>query len=170
MKLFQKAKQLLAPASGTLVALADLPDPAFAEGMLGEGIAIDPDDGNLGSLCRFCSPCKGEVAGVTDTAHAYNILTDDGLELLLHIGIDTVELKGKGFFPKVKAGDRIDAGDLLVEVDLSVLREGVYSTLTPLIVTNPDALTSLEPASMTASRRVECGKDAVLRYEIANEK
>lgn len=170
MKLFRKAKQLLAPASGTLVSLADLPDPAFAEGMLGEGIAIDPDDGNPDSPCRFCSPCIGEVVGITDTAHAYNLLTDDGLELLLHIGIDTVELKGRGFFPKVKAGDRVDVGDLLALVDLSVLREGGYSTLTPLIITNPDALASSEPASLTASRRVECGKDAVLRYEIAKEK
>lgn len=160
MKTTESLRVLVAPVSGRLVPLADLPDPAFAEGMLGEGIAIEPVEG-----C-FCSPCTGEVVGVTDTAHAYNLLTDDGVELLLHIGIDTVELKGRGFSPKVKAGDCVEAGDLLAEVDLAVLREGGYSTLTPLIVVNGEAVERLE----MAQGRVECGKDAVLRYEIAKQK
>lgn len=193
MRTTKSQRMLVAPVSGRLVPLADLPDPAFAEGMLGDGIAIDPeggnpvntgntgntcspcspcssgshgDTGNTGDTCRFCSPCKGEVVGVADTAHAYNLLTDDGLELLLHIGIDTVELKGRGFSSKVKAGDTVETGDLLAEVDLAVLREGGYSTLTPLIVVNGEAVECLEKAQ----GRVECGKDAVLHYEIAKQK
>ena len=155
MKTSQSLRNLIAPVNGNTVSLADLPDPAFAQGMLGEGVAIDPWDG------RFCSPCRGEILGITDTAHAYNILSDDGLELLLHIGIDTVELKGRGFTPKVKAGDRVETGDLLAEVDLAILREGGYSTLTPLVITNPEAVDSLEKAQ----GKVQCSKDWVLRYE-----
>lgn len=160
MRISQTSRELIAPVNGTTVSLEDLPDPAFAEGMLGDGIAIDPADG------RFCSPCKGEIVGVTDTAHAYNILTDDGLELLLHIGIDTVELKGRGFSPKVKSGDRVEVGDLLAEVDLTILCEGGYSTLTPLIITNLETVGFLEKAQ----GRVQCGTDPVLRYQITKEK
>lgn len=155
-----RAGELIAPADGVIVLLADLPDPAFAEGMLGEGIAIDPWDG------KFCSPCAGVIQGITDTAHAYNILTDDGLELLLHIGIDTVELKGRGFTPKVKAGDRVETGDLLVEADLAILREGGYSTLTPLIITNMEAVSSIKKEQGSVQR----GKDTVLKYETLKQK
>lgn len=165
MKSSQSVKQLFAPVNGVAVPLADLPDPAFAEGMLGDGVAIDPE-GGLGNSCRFCSPCKGEVVGVTDTAHAYNLLSDDGMELLLHIGIDTVELKGRGFSPKVKAGDRVEAGDLLAEVDLAVLRESGYSTLTPLIIVGGETVEIVKKAQ----GRVECGKDVLLYYQPGTSK
>ena len=159
MKSSQSSGYLLAPVSGVAVPLSDLPDPAFSEGMLGDGVAIDPEDG------RFCSPCKGKVVGITDTAHAYNLLSEDGLELLLHIGIDTVELKGRGFSPKVKTGDSVEAGDLLAEVDLAVLREGGYSTLTPLILVNGEAANIRDKAQ----GRVQCGIDALLRYELSKK-
>ncbi len=160
MRLSQSSLVLFSPVSGRLLPLADLPDPAFAEGMLGDGVAIEPAEG------RFYSPCSGKIVGVADTLHAYNILADDGLELLLHIGIDTVELQGKGFAPKVKEGDRVKAGDLLAEVDLALLRESGYSTLTPLIVTNPEAVDKLDKLQ----GQVEGGKDAVLQYQIRKEK
>lgn len=152
----KRAGELSAPADGVLVPLGDLPDPAFAQGMLGDGVAVEPANGS------FVSPCNGIVVGVSDTLHAYNLLSDDGLELLLHIGIDTVELKGKGFTPKVKEGDHVRIGDPLAEVDLTVLREGGYSLLTPLIVTNMETVRSLSAAQGT----VRCGKDWILRYEI----
>ena len=148
--------QLPSPADGKPVPLSTLPDPAFAEGMLGDGIAIAPAGG------RFCSPCNGIVVGVAETLHAYNLLSDDGLELLLHIGIDTVELGGEGFRAAVKEGDRVQVGDLLAEVDLELIRSRGYSTLTPLIVTNTEVLASLKGVQGT----VRCGKDPILRYEL----
>lgn len=156
MSIMKRKRELIAPADGMAVPLDTLPDPAFAQGMLGDGVALDPTDG------QFVSPCNGTVVGVADALHAYNLLTDDGLELLLHIGIDTVELKGEGFFPKVKEGDRVQTGDLLVRVDLALIRERGYSTLTPLIVTNPELLSSL--ARERGS--VRGGTDRILRYEM----
>ncbi|MBQ8288854.1 MAG: PTS glucose transporter subunit IIA [Clostridia bacterium] len=152
----KRTGQLTAPADGATVHLRELPDPAFAQGMLGDGVALDPTDGH------FVSPCDGIVVGVSDTLHAYNLLTDDGLELLLHIGIDTVELKGEGFSTKVKEGDRVKAGDPLAEVDLDLIRARGYSTLTPLIVTNMELLSSLS----CQQGSVRGGKDRILRYEI----
>lgn len=153
--IMKKKCELTAPVDGTIVNLADLPDPAFAEGMLGDGIAIEPASGH------FYSPCDGVVSGVTDTCHAYSITSSDGLELLLHIGIDTVELKGKGFSPKVKLGDRLHKGDLVAVVDLELLRESGYSRLTPLIITNMDQIAKLE----CGKGRVSGGRDGVIWYE-----
>lgn len=149
------AGELIAPVDGVIVNLEDLPDPVFAEGMLGDGIAIDPISSG------FRSPCDGAVSSIAESAHAYSITTTDGLELLLHIGIDTVELKGKGFSPKVKLGDRLRKGDLLAEVDLDLIRESGYSTLTPLIITNMEEITALE----RGKGRIVGGRDVVLRYE-----
>lgn len=151
----KKTGELTAPADGTIVNLEDLPDQAFAEGMLGDGIALDPTGAS------FFSPCDGVVSGVTDTAHAYSITTSDGLELLLHIGIDTVELKGEGFTPKVKLGDRLRRGDLIAVADLELIRARGYSTLTPLVITNMEEIETLEHGKGRVSGR----KDSVLRYE-----
>ncbi len=151
-----KEGALIAPADGRTVPLHTLPDPAFAEGMLGEGVAIAPARG------QFVSPCNGQVVGVSETGHAYNLESEDGLELLLHIGIDTVELKGQGFAPKVKAGDCLRAGDLLAEVDLAFVEGQGYSTLTPLLIVNADRITAILPAD----GQVQGGKDPVLHYQI----
>lgn len=151
---------LYAPANGRAIPLQEVPDPAFAEGMLGRGVAIEPCGG------RFVSPCNGTVVGVADTLHAYNLLTDDGLELLLHIGIDTVALGGEGFRAAVKEGDRIGIGDLLAEVDLELVALRGYSTVTPLLIVNPECLAELSP-SLGA---VTAGSDKLLRYRIANER
>lgn len=151
----QKTAELTAPVDGVIVKLESLPDSVFAERMLGDGIAIEPLRG------EFVSPCDGVVSGVTESAHAYNITSSEGLELLLHIGIDTVELKGEGFSPKVKLGDRLHRGDLLAVVDLDFVKSKGYSTLTPLIITNMDEVASLEKGK----EKVACGKDTVLRVE-----
>ena len=156
MKSSQSFGYLLAPVSGVAVPLSDLPDPAFAEGMLGDGVAIDPEDG------RFCSPCKGKVVGVTDTAHAYNLLSDDGLELLLHIGIDTVELKGEGFSPKVAVGDHVKAGDVLCEADIHFIREKGYDITSPAVVSNMDEVKKYK----FNTGFVTGGKIAVIEYTL----
>lgn len=149
---------LFAPADGEAIPLQEVPDPAFAEGMLGKGVALNPKGG------RFVSPCNGTVVGVADTLHAYNLLTDDGLELLLHIGIDTVALRGEGFRAAVKEGDRVGIGELLAEVDLELVRLRGYSTVTPLLITNPERLSEMSAAAGNLS----AGSDRIIQYRITN--
>ena len=137
-----KSKQstLLAPISGTSVSLAEVPDPVFSEKMLGDGAAIIPENGVV------VSPVDGTIADVTETLHAYCIESDDGLEILIHIGINTVELKGEGFQAFVKNGQKVNAGEKLAEVDLKLVQEKGYPIVTPVLITNPDSLKSMEPS------------------------
>src|ERR1700710_2926028 len=102
---------LLAPFTGPAVPLADVPDPVFAEGMFGDGIAIDPLDG------KMLAPCDGVITHLARTHHAVTLRTPQGADILVHIGIDTVGLAGKGFTPKVEQGATVRAGQLLIEFD-----------------------------------------------------
>lgn len=133
-----KKGKLLAACSGEAVALSSVPDEVFASGMLGGGVAIKPETG------MFFSPVDGTVENITDTLHAYTIRSEDGLDLLLHIGIDTVELRGVGFCACVKTGDRVRAGDIIARADLDLIKEKGYLTVTPVIISNSDELLSLE--------------------------
>ncbi|MBR2292698.1 MAG: PTS transporter subunit EIIC [Clostridia bacterium] len=121
---------LLSPLGGTLVPLDKVGDEAFAIGALGEGIAIEPETDTL------MSPCDGTVGVLFDTRHAVTVRTDTGLEILMHIGIDTVRLKGEGFSALVKPGQRVRAGDALIKFDLEKLKRSGYSATTPLTVTS----------------------------------
>lgn len=133
----EKLVSLFAPVSGRVIARERIPDEAFASGILGEGLGIIPSSG------EFRSPVKGTVIDVTPTLHAYSILSDDGAEILLHIGIDTVEMKGRGFEALVKAGDRVEVGSLLGNADLNLIRAEGYSTVTAVIIINTDILTQV---------------------------
>ncbi len=106
-----------APADGTLLPLSEVPDNVFAAGTLGKGVAVEPTDG------KFYAPFNGTV-GTGTGGHAVCLVSDGGVELLIHIGIDTVNLKGKHFAIKVKEGDKVKAGDLLAEVDVAAVRAG----------------------------------------------
>ena len=108
---------ILSPETGKAVPLDQVPDPVFSQKIIGDGIAVIPSDG------RVTSPVDGEVASVAETLHAYGFRTEDGLELLIHVGLETVALKGECFQVHVKAGQRIQAGDLVAEVDLAFLAE-----------------------------------------------
>ncbi len=121
---------LVAPMPGWTLPLAEVPDPVFSAAMLGDGLAIDPTGGAL------YAPCDGELLSVAPTKHALNLRADNGAELLLHVGIDTVGLKGRGFESHVAAGSRVRAGDLLLSFDLDAVARGAPSLVTPLIVTN----------------------------------
>src|SRR6187455_1584851 len=107
--------QLLSPLSGQVWPLERIPDPVFAQKMVGDGISIDPTDAVL------IAPCEGDVMSLHAAGHAVTLRTPEGAEILLHIGIDTVALKGEGFRPRVKVGDNVKAGAALIEFDLDFL-------------------------------------------------
>ena len=128
---------LYAPVSGTVIQQIDIPDEVFSSGMLGEGIGIIPSEG------RFVSPVKGTVIDITPTLHAYSILSDEGAEILIHIGIDTVELKGKGFKNLVNVGDKVNVGTPIANVDLNIIDKEGYPRTTAVIIINSGALSQL---------------------------
>lgn len=137
MGLFGTKIDLVAPMSGELIDITEVDDVTFAEKYLGDGVAIRPTDG------KVVSPVEGKVIQVFHTKHALGI-EFKGVELLIHIGMNTVELKGEGFEVFVEEGDKVKAGDLLVKVDLDVLKEHGYKTETPIVVTNMDDIKSLD--------------------------
>lgn len=121
-----------APVAGNIVALEDVPDEAFAAGVLGKGIAIEPSDG------RVVAPADCTVATLFPTGHAIGLITDGGAEILIHIGMDTVKLEGQYFTAHVKQGDHVKAGDTLIEFDVEKIKSAGYSIVTPVLVTNAD--------------------------------
>ncbi len=140
---FFKKKQdntffLGAPVKGKAVDLKEVNDPTFVTGMLGQGVAIIPSEG------KIYAPADGEIAMVFDTLHAVSMTADNGVEILVHVGLDTVELKGEGFEGHVKAGDKVKKGDLLLTVDLDVVKEAGYDTITPMLVCNTDDYAAVE--------------------------
>ena len=118
-----------APFSGKLVPLSEVPDETFASGVLGEGIAIEPSDG------LFCSPVDGTVETIAETKHAIGFAADNGLEILVHVGLETVSLNGEGFEILVKEGDKVKAGQPVAKADLALIRERGLKTITSIVVT-----------------------------------
>ena len=141
---------LYAHASGKAVELKDVPDEAFSTLALGNGIAIEPSEGKL------YAPANAVVENVYDTKHAVTLLTEDGTEILLHVGLDTVKLKGKYFNVHVKDGQRVKKGDLLISFDTAQIKKAGYSLVTPMIVCNTDAYKSI---SASASGTVKPGSE-----------
>lgn len=127
-KMSEKNITIVSPANGTAVTLEQVPDAVFADKILGDGMAVIPSDG------KFVSPIDGEVASVADSLHAIGFQTEDGLDVLIHIGLDTVKLNGEGFQVFVNVGDKVKKGDLVAEVDLEVLANNGLNPITPVIV------------------------------------
>jgi phosphocarrier protein FPr len=146
---------VVSPLSGQVWALERIPDPVFAQKMVGDGLSIDPSDAVL------LAGCGGKVISVHAASHAVTLLTPEGLELLMHVGIDTVALKGQGFKPRVKAGDEVKAGDALIEFDLDFLATHAKSLLTQIVVTNSERITAWE----RASGLVAAGKDVLFTVD-----
>lgn len=147
-----KAETIGAPATGTAVALTDVSDPVFASLAMGKGIAVEPTDG------KIVSPVDGTVTVVAETGHALGLLSDAGAEILIHIGIDTVELKGEPFTPFAKVGDHVKRGDVLMEADLGAIKEAGKKATTMLVITNTDAYASVD---QLATGEVKAGDAAV---------
>lgn len=131
------------PLSGTVVALSDVPDPAFAAEAMGKGIAVEPAEG------RIVAPFAGTVTVAFKKKHALAVVSDQGLEVLVHVGMDTVKLDGEHFTSYIQEGDRVSAGQLLLEFDIARIREAGYSTITPVIVTNTFDYSDIIPLQQT---------------------
>lgn len=131
--------QVEAPLDGTVVPLSDVPDPVFAGGTMGPGAAIEPTGDTV------YAPGAGAVVAAQPTGHAFGIVLDGGIELLIHVGIDTVNLKGEGFDVKVAQGDRVEAGTPLVTFDRAVIEKAGYPLITPVIVLNADSFGGVTP-------------------------
>ncbi|OWY39133.1 phosphoenolpyruvate--protein phosphotransferase [Xenophilus sp. AP218F] len=149
---------ILAPLSGWLVSLESVPDPVFAGKMVGDGISLDPTTNTL------LAPVAGTVSNLHSANHALTITSAEGVEVMVHVGIDTVMLKGKGFRPLVGQGDKVAAGQPVIEFDLDHVACNAASLLTQIIVTNGESVLKMHPAQ----GMVAAGKDVVLSLELAN--
>ena len=143
---------LAADAAGAFVKMEDIPDEVFAQGILGTCCGIDPSEG------KVFAPAGGEITQAPDSGHALGIMADGGVEILIHVGVDTVEMKGDGFSPKVKVGDKVKKGDLLLEMDLGKIAAAGHPAVVITVVTNTDDFKAVE---VVASGDVEPGADLI---------
>ncbi len=134
LNFLKKEKHLCSVADGTISDITTVPDQVFSQKILGDGFAVFPSSND------FFSPASGIISDISETLHAYCITSDDGLEILLHIGLDTVELKGNGFVSKVKKGQKINQGDIIATADLPLIKSSGHNTVTMVVVTNTDKL------------------------------
>lgn len=156
-KIFGKKYDLLcAPVAGNAVPISQVPDPTFAEEMLGKGIAVEPTEG------KVYAPCDATVDLMFATGHAVSLVADCGAEVLIHVGLETVSLEGKHFTVHAASGDKVKKGDLLIEFDLEAIKAAGFNTITPMVVCNSDAYTTFNThvgkAVTNADVVVELGK------------
>lgn len=152
----KKTISIAAPMTGEIIEIEKVPDEVFSKKMVGEGLAIKPSNGTV------VAPCNGEVIQVFPTNHAIGILTTEGIEILIHVGLDTVNLKGNGFKSFVSAGDHVKKGDRLLEVDLEYVKNNDKSTISPILVTNMEIVQSLSKKEGI----VEKGKSKVMDVKL----
>lgn len=153
---FKKTLRILAPVSGKIIDLSQVPDATFAQRLAGNGVAID-SEGDL-----IVAPTDGMLTMIFRTNHAFAITTDEGIELLVHVGIDTVELQGKGFERLAVEGTRVKAGDPILKIDRSLIESKGFSLITPVLITLP---MGAEDISCSLNSHVECGKDIAFTYK-----
>ncbi|WP_404996387.1 PTS glucose transporter subunit IIA [Caldifermentibacillus hisashii] len=160
-KLFSKSntklEKIYAPITGNIIPLSEVPDPVFSEKMIGDGIAIIPSSGSI------VSPVEGEVIQLYPTKHAIGIKSVEGIEILIHIGLNTVGLNGEGFETCIEVGKHVKLGDNLIHVDLKLLKEKNLDTVTLLVITNISE--KKVKINSYASGTVNCG-DQLLECEI----
>lgn len=149
---------LKAPLCGILVPIERVPDPVFSQKMVGEGIAIDPVSQTL------TAPCDGRVVMLHPAGHALTLMTEGGVEVLMHVGLDTVALKGEGFTPRVKDGDEVKAGAPLIEFDADFIATHAKSLMSMIVVTNPERVVSYKPGSGS----VKTAEDVILELRLAS--
>ena len=145
-KLFGKKEEInpnhvYAPMAGEAVSITEVPDPTFSTGMMGNGIAIQPTDG------KVCSPVNGTVDTMFETGHACSLISDSGIEILIHVGLETVGLNGAPFTVKCKNGQKVKKGDVLMIADLEAIKAAGLPTITPVLVCNSDDYTTFNAAT-----------------------
>ncbi|MBM7836037.1 PTS glucose transporter subunit IIA [Clostridium sardiniense] len=160
--LFKKNKKeeslnFVAPVSGKAVDLSEVPDPVFAQKMAGDGLGID----STGDI--IVAPCDGELTLVFKTKHAFAMTLDNGIEVLVHIGIETVSLNGEGFEQLAEQGTRVKAGTPIIKIDREFIKNKGLSLVTPVLITNPDTVKSLD---VKTGMDVVAGETVVLEYTI----
>ncbi|MGF9989096.1 PTS glucose transporter subunit IIA [Bacillus mycoides] len=129
---------IVAPLTGAVKNIEEVPDPVFAGRMMGDGVAIDPTEGVV------VSPVDGEIVQLFHTKHAIGIKAKNGTEILIHVGLETVKMEGEGFEAHVSERQAVKAGDKLISFDLELIREKAKSTITPIVITNTDAAESIK--------------------------
>ncbi len=149
--------EIKAPLTGELVALEEVPDEVFAAKTVGDGAAIKPTDNKL------VAPADGVIRQLFPTGHAVGIETEAGVELLIHIGIDTVDLDGEGFEKLVQEGEQIKTGDELIKFDLDYIAEQAPSTITPVVITNVDQMAEF---TVTEAAEVTAGQDELFTITV----
>ncbi|WP_299734186.1 PTS glucose transporter subunit IIA [uncultured Endozoicomonas sp.] len=152
----EQGTELKSPITGVIVPIEEVPDPVFADKVVGDGIAIDPT-GNV-----MVAPCDGVISKIFETNHAFSMITPNGVELFVHFGIDTVLLKGEGFKRIAQEEQTVRAGDPIIEVDLPFFREKAKSVITPVVISNMDDVSHIHKES----GNVEAGKDLLMTVSI----
>ena len=139
-----KGYQIYAPVAGQAVAISEVSDPTFGEEILGKGMAIKPSEG------KVFAPCDASVDVMFDTGHAVSLISDDGVEVLIHVGLDTVNLKGEHFTAHTKSGDKVKKGQLLIEFDKDAIAAAGYDTITPVVICNTPDYAAITPKTGSA--------------------
>ena len=152
----KKNSELVAPVSGKVIELSQVPDEVFSQKMAGDGVAIEPSDDLV------VAPADGSITLIFKTNHAFAMTLENGLEILDHIGLDTVELNGEGFERLATEGETVKAGTPIVKINRKLFEEKGYKTVTPVLVTNPDILKEMNGL---VGNNVTAGKDAVISYK-----
>lgn len=153
----KKQETIIAPVTGRLVPIEEVPDPTFAEKMLGDGVAIIPSDGVV------VAPVDGEVISLFPTKHAIGIKSKQGLELLIHIGLETVNMKGEGFETFVEVGDKVSVGTKLISFSIELIQQKASDIITPIVITNADILKELTRGEMSG---VTKGETEIMKVEL----
>lgn len=145
---FRKAKKdtLYAPVTGRMIPLEEVPDKVFSSGVMGAGAGFEPETGEI------CAPCSGKITMIADTLHAFSIETESGAEILIHIGLDTVNLGGEGFEKLAEEEQKVTRGTPVIRVNLSLMKQKGMVLTTPMVVTNSDEIGTevLSAAAVTA--------------------
>lgn len=148
---------LVAPVNGKAIPLSEVPDPVFAEKLAGDGMAIIAEGDTV------VAPADGELTLIFKTKHAFAMTLDNGLELLVHIGLETVSLDGEGFEQLAKQGTKVKAGTPIIKINREFIKSKGLSLATPVLITNVDAAKKISPVE---SGNVEAGKSVVINFEI----
>ena len=152
----KKELKLIAPIDGNTIALSNVPDPVFSQKMAGDGAAID----STGDI--VVAPCDGELTLIFKTNHAFAMSLDNGIELLIHIGIDTISLNGEGFERLIEPRQTVKAGTPIIKINRQIIEKKNLSLITPVLITNPDSVKSIKPI---INKRVTAGNDIIIIYK-----